>query len=827
MLRSTACVSAVLLGCSPRVRHVEVPEVPSIVAIVDADSVETRLVGDGPVEVSAESEAFIVVVPMSAFSTPELVAPSGEGVRARSRALGPPPRSCGECLLGMRRPQLVQPGDACPIPDGVALVFDREGSRLATQDERSVAERLVLDWPGPCACSDLEFRPARGPPLLPEGAERYASKVALRGDHVYVAGRHVVRDVVLDGSTISEAAVRDGFEEQVKFVFAPADRDEIFVGTQINVDETGVRALRSSDLGLLATLEGPPMEIDSAGMVGDLLVLAGQGRSFGTFTRGVVLICRLSLDQLECQRAVEVVDPNSRFTRLTLDRFGAAAAIAEDDLTVIPKLPSPESIVSSGRIVSSDSTRIQVRSAPEIPVWVYSGYDFAGLPVATSAGFLICGSARGTQNQGDLMSLLLELPTSSVARGQEPRPELAIRGTCPRMRCIGAASGPNGPFLLAAPLGGDLRMLRVSERGDLVSDCEGEAMPVSPLITIPTLERTIVQSEDGSIDAWTDAEVTSVHRSHRGPIVTVAETSEGFLLLRASGGLESISMDGSLSQNRLEGGDVRAAARRDDGAFVIVRVTPAEGPNPMRYSVELALPRADQQFERVLVGEGTSEHDGPFEVVWVSASTAVGLLPGSKLIRITQGGLIPIDVTWDSAATEVPDFPPMSGNQLENLEAAGGLAWATTRPKGIVVEVDVAGAHPTARRLHLTPSVSDPSLEAALKEPWILSFRAECPGRILMSWSGSRGLHVGASDGALLRVRPLASNADQLGRDILASSGGPLGRELSYVDHGGAIVTSHGTVIGSTDMPVLQMISTGDSLLAVTRFDAYLFRREE
>ncbi|MBI4820659.1 MAG: hypothetical protein HY791_30625 [Deltaproteobacteria bacterium] len=827
-------VVALAWACGPAQKRIPIQESPSIVVVVEPSAARTYVVREQPEYVSLEPESYLVVMPISSFITPEGRLPDVDSVRARLSSDVAPPDSCRECLL-LRDdgPRLVQPGDSCAPTVEMAKILDVSDERVLTAGEaEAVANRVVLDWPGPCACQEGKGLVVEGPVILQDGADWPVATIAGRDSNVYLAGRHLVKALRLSESGAEETASRDGFEESVRFLIAPKGSDEILLGTQLSPNSTRVRRLSATDLSERERSAGPPMEILSAVVKDDLSVFAGQGGSSrGLFKVGSLQVCRSDRGSLECELVAEVTDPNSRAWRMALDDHGSLALFVDRVFSLVPIIPSPETIELPARIESGDqggqSGQVLLDSGTSIPIWTYSGYRYAEFALPTRDGFLTCASGTNDQpGEVELLSLGVDLPTSSIARAAA-RPELTVRGRCPGLTCWGVFEGPSGPFLYAETPAGR-RMLRLDDRGDLLDGCEGSPAPLSPAVALKAADRSVVLAEDGSVHSWTDSELVPIHRRLMRPIVFAGEARDGFVVVRDDGQVEEVPFDGSKGATGQLGGvgALQASARRADGALILLRSRDLTV-GGFGYAIELAVPRGELEFDLSFVGEGPLRSDGgEWRVTWVNQSVAIAILPGLEVLRIETSD--PVAVTtvsteWDSVLTPEPELPP--NDPLAFLTTAGGLAWASTERKASPIEIDPFADPPRARRLLLAPESADPGLEGALREPWIYSFRASCPGRIIMSWSNSRGAYLGFAGTRSLAVRPKPADALPFGGGQIQATSGPFeSLNVAYFDDSGSAIGSDGKLVAFLDRPVSRLVAARDALLITTKFDAYLLR---
>lgn len=763
-------------GCTPRHRFMEAPLEPGDLAVTAVVSASGEVVGvsssrvppDGPpalnVRVDLEADDRLIVWPIKpaeVWLSPDF-APLSEAMlnAVSARLSSAESNGCGRCLAPSPLPQLVFPGDLCPVPPVPAFA---DGERLEPEATAAMRTSILLAWPGECACggraieepapesTELELLlPTTEPEVFSaftlapdESAGFFTPGLALRVDR---GGQRVERrwtpqgpDGPYDTMPLAAAGVNQGFvvavqgERSTSMPLLAGSVDLVVLNHALEVIG------RADDvLSEVYELRFLPAR--------DLLLVSGKRWSSGFLQQQIaaLLVCRIETGVPRCASLL----PAEGFVRdgsvrsLAVTESGvlvAEASIPDGTLLLLDRVPSPDEILE---VVGHSADRGEVRLVDGSTIG-YAATDLVLDGNARALGTMqiealgdrifVCGRRR---NDPTLELVLASAPATRVEGSAE-------MGALQLHACRAAESCDLFPI--------SDRILRASMHSKGYVDVEiegGRVVRPEPPLTCPT-EETLPRLPD-------DLQPDVVRAAPAGATRAVARDDAGrYWFLRAEE--PPVHLYGGLERHAVWRGLVVRGEEIwsfDGGTAWILTPSSAETSTRALSNSLPAWPEA-VVYDRwrdvfFAVGErwiwriepGTlaatpvvSGVDPPFgyavRVVSVGPETLLIARPHQPIIA-RGDQLWPVEIDWDDPRTADVEVAPECGTWLDT-GAAGGVGWLVGC-QGLVARVFAHLPLPRAERVAF--SVASFGQGSRLDATAI---HAECADRILVAGGVSSG----------------------------------------------------------------------------------------
>ncbi|MBI2378230.1 MAG: hypothetical protein HYV07_29790 [Deltaproteobacteria bacterium] len=672
------------------------------------------------------SPGFMLLV----LASSELQGAEGEDVAATVSARwssSPPPRdSCGRCSAErFGRPQLLFPGDACPVPAS-ARGYTESGV-ASSEDVDAMRSNVTLDRVGPCSC------PGPLGPSLPEGLRPldrgdWPVKGIVDTARGPVAVTHVGAFEAGTEPPAGSCAPRER-RSNVANATSLEDGSILIARTPIQLsgpDSLTFEVLDRATLELTRTIRGPDSTLRGLARVGSQTLVAGQARA-GFVGAATLTSCHLDGNAAECQALVHYGGANSQFGNIRA--FGSAVAVeTRGVLVVIPEVPRAGSVAEAPHLSNQDGA-IRLADGTSLPAWVYTFDRRAGDP-SPNVGSGSIGDRLITCVSRSGGSEIFELVAPVKIQGDYRRPQLELLATCPGVTCAqdvdGTAMTPHFLFgrhegtAVGMPIE-DLRTCRtvpIDARVGFVIDA------------VESSSGAFVRDNSERLDLLPPG-LTGAPRSYsttfERPIVSIVDALDGTIVVRGDGTFQQIEPDGTSSAPHAlaSEGVLGAADRNPDGRWLLVR--------QLGGRIEISVARDDEPLVPELVFS-TERGSDPWKVDarWVGRAHGVVLLPGSRIVRFGPEGAAELEVSWDAPETigiETKDIEAWA-RPLLGLTGAGGLVWAYGAG---IIEIDVISKSPSARRVpfDFEGTDLDEGTQLAIAKGWVRTLSSSCPGRAL------------------------------------------------------------------------------------------------
>ncbi|MBI2372450.1 MAG: hypothetical protein HYV07_00490 [Deltaproteobacteria bacterium] len=723
-------------GCSPATVLVPALGEPTLVIVVDDDLVRTE-VFEGDASLEIDGTGAVLLHPARRFVDSEQQPASFDGVAARRVGKMAPTDGCGECLVEPRSgTQLVHSGDACPLP-GPSVGYEiPSGRALGPEDSAELAAKLVLDWPGPCACAMRDPETRRGPLRPADGFEWPLTELAVSPDGVFAAGANQLlwmgRDVVSRAASCHQPSL-GGWPLGVHV--RPAG--DLIVEVQTSDSKRELRSYEPAGLELRWATQLP-----AGGGSANTVAGRGNSLSIGASEKldvgavGVIRLCDLADDGATCNAALVFPDLNSEPLSAVWSSSGRSLAThfsSDSGLLVVPRIPAAREIAEAANAADSDPA-ITLSNGDRSEVWKYP--DILDIHLAQAGeAFVACRADPSDPSAFEVIRVRADRPT-------RPEPEVLLK--CPAERCSAIFSGPANTFIVAA----GSASIPFDAEGNPLRDCEsGDRLPaISRVTTSSTSGFVLAHGRLMRMSSVLEPPELVYGADLDESPIEAAPYRDGFVVISRTGTIDELDVRGRrVRRSELGLRGVGAASVSPSGDILLVE------PRSDGVAVWLGLPDGvGFRGERIWTAGGSST--GFFDAAWASRRHGIAILPESRVVVVDADDKSVVEVRSEEArevigATDAGPLARVVGN--------GGVAWVFSPRQGIAFEIDLTGEPPLMRRaqLHAAPGAVDAGTATAFSRGHLGGLRARCPGRALMGWADSRVFELVMRNG--LEGRPV------------------------------------------------------------------------